>query len=102
MLSEDRLPSQSRWRDAMTHQKEYFWIVMCKNHRYHFRQNRVAGHPVLLGQTDPFSAPPRLEFDFMAKCDDCGKEYAYSPADLLRFETESPESFVAHSLFADF
>lgn len=76
-------------------ESEYFWVVLCKNHRSHI------GHPILLGETDPFSDPPQLNGDFKVKCDVCGKECSYRSADLLRFEAEAPESFPAHPLFAD-
>ena len=81
---------------------EYYWIVLCKNQLYHLKQSQAAGHPILLGETDSVSPPPNLEMNFEATCDDCGKEYTYSPRELLRHETEPPASFSAHPLFADF
>ncbi len=74
---------------------EYFWIVLCKNHRQHI------GHPILLGETDSFADPPQLGGEFKVRCDVCGKVCAYSSRDLLRFEAEAPESFSAHPLFAE-
>ena len=74
---------------------EYFWIVLCKNHWNHI------GHPILLGETDPFSDPLRLNADFKLKCDVCGKECSYSSRDVLRFEAEAPEAFSAHPLFEE-
>jgi hypothetical protein len=81
---------------------EHYWVVLCKNHHYHLKQSQAAGHPILLGETDSVSPPPHLETDFKVRCDDCGKEYSYSPCELLRHETEPPASFLAHPLFADF
>ena len=76
-------------------ESEYFWIVLCKNHRRHI------GHPVLLGETDAVADPPQLPARFRVRCDVCGKEGSYSPGDLLRFEAGTPESFSAHPLFVD-
>ena len=84
------------------HELEYYWIVLCKNHHYHLKQSQASGHPILLGETDSVSPPPYLERDFKTRCDDCGKEYSYSPRALLRYETEPPASFVAHPLFVDY
>ena len=81
--------------------KEYYWVVLCKNNLFHYRQNRSTGHKVLLGETDAVLSPPRLAAPFKAVCDDCGKEYTYELSEVLRFETEPPPSFAAHPLFAD-
>ena len=81
--------------------KEYYWVVLCKNHLFHYRQNRSSGHKILLGETDALLPCPRLGAPFKAVCDDCGKEYSYALSEVLRFETEPPESFTAHPLFAD-
>lgn len=76
-------------------ESEYFWTVLCKNHLRHI------GHPILLGETDSFSAPPLLDKEFKVKCDVCGKESRYSSRDLLRFEALEPESFSAHPMFEE-
>lgn len=81
--------------------KEYFWVVVCKNHLFHNRQNRSTGHIMLLGETDEISRRPALEAEFSVKCDNCGRTYDYNPGDVLRFETEPPASFVAHPLFLE-
>jgi hypothetical protein len=86
------------WDEA---NNEYYWIVLCKNQHYHLKQSQAAGHPILLGETDSVSPPPHFEMNFEVTCDDCGKEYTYSPRQLLRYETEPPASFSAHPLFAD-
>jgi len=85
----------------MDFDNEYFWVVLCKNNFFHYRQNRSSGHKILLGETDAVLPPPRLEASFTAACDDCGKEYDYKLSDVLRYQTERPESFVAHPLFND-
>ena len=79
--------------------QDYYWIVLCKNHHYHHKQSRAADYQILLGETDAVSPPPALERKFTVTCDDCGKEYTYKPSELLRYETEAPESFLAHPLF---
>ena len=92
-----KLPATKRTQDDGPEETvEYFWIVICKNHRRHI------GHPILLGETDSISDPPRLQGDFKVRCDVCDKESSYRSRDLLRFEAEAPESFLAHPLFADF
>ena len=76
--------------------QQYYWVVLCKNHHYHLKQSQAAGHQILLGETDGVSPPPHLELDFKVRCDDCGKDYSYSPRELLRYETKPPASFLAH------
>lgn len=82
--------------------QEYYWVVLCKNHRAHHRQNRFSGHKILLGLTDAFSSLPPLNAPFRVTCDDCGKQYSYLPMETLRFETEPPAHFKAHPLFSGF
>lgn len=81
--------------------KEYFWVVVCRNHLFHNRQNRSTGHIILLGETDEISRRPALGAEFSVKCDNCGRTYSYNPGEVLRFETEPPASFHPHPLFSD-
>ena len=81
---------------------EYYWVVLCKTHFHRLVQNRSAGHPILLGETDAVSPPPPIGKSFKAKCDACLKEHSYHPHEILRFETEPPEAFVPHPLFTVF
>jgi hypothetical protein len=90
--------SLRRWTMMET---DYYWIVLCKNHRFHTRQNLFSPHKILLGGTDAYSSPPFLQARFRVKCDDCGEEHSYKPHDVLRLETEPPASFVAHPLFSE-
>ena len=85
----------------MEFSKQYYWVVLCKNHLFHNRQNRSSGHQILLGETDEVLSPPRLGVPFKVKCDDCDKEYSYLPSEVLRSEAEPPPFFVAHPLFTD-
>jgi hypothetical protein len=80
---------------------DYYWIVLCKNHRFHTRQNLFSPRKIVLGETDAYSSPPCLQGHFRVKCDDCGEEHSYKPHDVLRLETEPPTSFVAHPLFSE-
>ncbi len=85
--------------DAEDRTSDYYWVVFCKNRLFHNRQNIAVGHAILLGETDAISPCPPTPDSFAAQCDDCGREYAYRPTDLLRFESETRASFIAHPLF---
>ena len=82
------------WED-----NRYFWVVLCKNHWFHVRQNLFARHRILLAETDSLKPRPKIDRPFKARCDECGKEYSYKPAEVLRADLEPPESFVPHPLF---
>lgn len=83
----------------MHQEKQYYWIVVCKNRRFHQRQNRLFGHPIPLAEADFYSAMPPLESRFGVQCDECGEEYVYRPSDVMRFEMYPPEVIVTHPLF---
>jgi hypothetical protein len=78
---------------------DYFWVVLCKNHKFHKHQNLFFGHRIPLGETDAVSPPPPVNGDLKVRCDDCGEEYKYKPKDLLRIELEQPSTFSPHPLF---
>jgi hypothetical protein len=80
-------------------QSSYCWVVICKNVRFHRHANVNSGHKIALGETDAVTTPPDLLSSFVAKCDECGKEYSYAPEDILRLELGLPESFAPHPLF---
>lgn len=84
------------WEDS-----HYFWVVLCKNHWVHLRQNIFFRHRIPLAETDAVSTPPALNHSFRVRCDDCGKEYLYEPSEVRRWEQEVPESFTPHPLFKD-
>jgi hypothetical protein len=84
------------WEDA-----NYCWVVLCKNHWFHMRQNFFFRHRVPLAETDTVSSLPSLGKRFTVRCDECGKTYTYKPKDVLRVELELPESFRPHPLFRD-
>src|SRR5258708_40248816 len=79
----------------------YYWIVLCKNHRFHRRQSLFSPHRILLDETDAYSSPPLLRAHFRVKCDDCREEHSYKPHDVLRCDAEPPVSFLAHPLFSE-
>ncbi len=79
----------------------YVWAVICKNQRFHARQNRFFGHKIALGETDAIMPPPAMDSLLAVRCDECGQEYAYHPKDLVRIELELPDSFTPHPFFAE-
>ncbi len=76
----------------------YFWTVLCKNHWFHRPQNLSSSHRILLGETDALSSVP-VYGSFSARCDQCGQEYSYEPAEVLRVEEQPPERLIPHPLF---
>ena len=79
----------------------YCWVVLCKNHWFHLRQNLFFRHRIPLAETDPVSPRPSLEGHFRVQCDDCRKEYFYKPSEVLKYEQELSDSFTPHPLFRD-
>jgi hypothetical protein len=84
----------------MEYTTDYFWVVICKNRRFHHKGNTSYQHQIPLGETDPFSSPPMLTEDVKVCCDVCHQEYSYKPKEVLRAEIELPEHFTAHPLFS--
>ena len=82
------------WEDP-----HYCWVVVCKNHWFHLRQNLFYGHKIPLGEADVYALAPTLKGSFAVRCDDCHREYRYKPSEALRHEQELPESFIPHPLF---
>jgi hypothetical protein len=83
----------------MSYESPYFWVVLCKNHKFHNHQNLFFGHRIPLGETDPFHPPPNLHGGFEVCCDECGHKYTYKPKDLLRVQMEPSDVFSTHPLF---
>jgi hypothetical protein len=82
------------WED-----KNCYWIVICKNRRFHHKQTRVYNHKIPLAETDPFEELPVITSKLVVHCDECGEEYSYRPEEVLRYELNAPESFMPHPLF---
>jgi hypothetical protein len=85
----------------MWENSRYCWVVLCKNHWFHIRQNLFFRHRIVLAETDAVMPRPAINDRFRVRCDDCGKEYVYKPSEIRRFEQEPPESFSPHPLFRD-
>lgn len=83
----------------MAEDGEYCWIVICKNHRFHNRENLFSGHRIVLGETDAYSPQPALDGELTVRCDECGKEYFYKPKEVLRAQLDTPGDFRPHPLF---
>jgi len=83
----------------MRYSTDYFWVVLCKNHRFHQKENISFQHRILLGETDAFSTLPMLPGKIEVRCDSCGKSYWYKRSEISRGEVQVPESFIPHPLF---
>ncbi len=88
--------SWSPWDDP-----SYYWVVICKNKRYHYHTNTLFGHKIPLGEADAVSPMPAIPRRFLVQCDECGQENSYQPKEVLRLELRHPESFTPHPLFLD-
>jgi len=98
--SEGRTPAEPPKQWWETFDSEYFWVVLCKNQKFHARQSPGQSHRIPLGHTDTFSEKP-ITVRFRVRCDSCAKEYDYSPSEVLRWEMDAPQSFDPHPLFRD-
>jgi hypothetical protein len=88
------------WRNlAMEYVTDYFWVVICKNHRFHRKGNTSHEHHIPLSETDAFSSLPMLTEQIRVRCDGCGEEHSYKPKEVMRAEIEVPEHFDVHPLF---
>jgi len=90
------LASWSSWASS----DNYCWVVICKNNKFHNKQNFSSGHKIPLGETDAFSPPPAVDFRITVKCDECGEENTYDPAEVVRFQMALASDFKPHPLFA--
>lgn len=79
--------------------RDYFWVVLCKNHRFHHRGNISYLHQIALGETDAYSPLPMLTDKVVVRCDNCGEMYSYKPTEILRNVLEIPAGFAPHPLF---
>jgi hypothetical protein len=96
LMLDDRQPRKDAWVDC-----DYCWVVLCKNHWFHRRRQLFHGHRIPLGLTDAVSTRPAIDQRFVARCDECGKEYVFKPSEVLRYEMSVPPSFRSHPLFPD-
>ena len=96
LTKREKVERKEMWVDS-----HYCWVVLCKNHWFHLRQNIFFRHRIPLAETDPVSPRPSLEGRFRVRCDDCRKEYFYKPSEVLKYEQELSDSFTPHPLFRD-
>lgn len=82
------------------HTPDYFWVVTCKNDRFHQKENISYHHRILLGETDSYVALPMLPVEFKVRCDSCGEEYSYTRKEVLRAEVQVRDAFTPHPLFS--
>jgi len=82
------------------HTPDYFWVVTCRNDRFHQKENISYHHRILLGETDSYVSLPMLPVEFKVRCDSCGEEYSYSRKEVLRAEVRVRETFIPHPLFS--
>jgi hypothetical protein len=78
---------------------DYYWVVICKNHRVHHKGNTSYEHHIRLGETDAYSPPPMQTEQITVRCDSCGEEYSYKPKEVTRAEIEVLDNFTPHPLF---
>jgi hypothetical protein len=95
-LGEDFMATWNTWGE----EEPYCWAVICKNRAFHRHENLFSGHKIPLGETDEFTPPPAIDFRLMVRCDDCGHEYEYDPAELVRLQMNFGPDFKPHPLFA--
>ena len=81
--------------------RDYFWVALCKNHRFHHKGNHSYGHEIALGATDAYSPRPMLTHGVSIRCDHCGAEYSYKPREIVRSVIEVPADFVPHTMFRE-
>jgi hypothetical protein len=73
----------------MWEESRYFWIVLCKHRWFHIRQSLSINFKqvIPLGETDGVSPCPLSSIlPFTVRCDKCGKEFSYTPSDVLSHE----------------
>lgn len=83
----------------MQYTTDYFWVVICKNHRFHHKGNIGYEHKILLGEADAYAALPMLPEAIEVRCDNCGDSYSYKRREIMRDEVQVPETFAPHPLF---
>jgi hypothetical protein len=88
-----------RFGGTVWNTRPYFWVVTCKNHYFHQKENLNYRHHILLAETDFYASLPTLPDQIKVRCDSCGKEYSYTRNEMLRAEVDIPDSFTPHPLF---
>ena len=83
----------------MLSERDYFWVVLCKNHRFHHQKNISYLHQIALWETDACSPLPALTDRVTVRCDNCCERYSYKPSEILRNVIEIPSGFESHPVF---
>jgi len=71
--------------------RPYFWVVTCKNHRFHQKDNFNYRHHILLGQANFYASLPRLPDQVKVRCDSCGFARVILMRKSVNFATCRPE-----------
>jgi hypothetical protein len=90
------MSSWSPWEDT-----SYCWVVICKNEKFHRHAGEKFGNKIPLAETDAIADMPAISAPFLVRCPDCGEQYSYQPAEILRVELTVVDSFTTHPLFRD-
>ena len=79
MCTKNLLPSRGELGglNLVQYTTDYFWVLVCKNHRIHHKGNTGYEHKILLGESDAYAALPMLPETTKERCDSCGEEYSY-------------------------
>jgi hypothetical protein len=70
----------------MQYTTDYYWVGVCKNHRFHHKGNTGYERKILLGEVDAFSSLPMLPDNSVVRCEGCGEEYSYKRKEVMRDE----------------
>ncbi len=85
----------------MVYATDYFWVVICKNQRFHHKGNTSYAHQIALAETDAYSPlPVQPTIGYLnVRCNQCGADYSYKVSEIMRNEMAVPSDFVTHPVF---
>ena len=78
--------------------EKHYWVVTCKNAKFHIDNNPFAGHRIPLVETTPHAEHPGAISRFVVRCDECGMEYSYEGSDVIKWMGK-PDAFTPHPRF---
>jgi hypothetical protein len=78
----------------------HYWVVTCKNTKFHSTQNQFHGHKIPIARTDEHSPRPEIPGYLDITCDDpkCGMSYSYTAPEIIRWHGDAP-LVPSHPLF---
>jgi hypothetical protein len=78
----------------------YYWVVTCKNTKYHAEESPFHGQRIPVGKADEHSPRPTIPDFVDVTCDDqqCAKTYSYAAREIIRWSGDAPQ-FVLHPSF---